>query len=129
MAIFDERLHQRHDRKRVQAVDAARPGGRVSHAGRMTAGDVELNTLSVRSLTRRTQRFRAMAERSEELLTEQGVAVPAAIVDRVLNHRNAAVAVLMGISARQAIWYAPDDVPERVADEIIEAIALISTLR
>jgi len=76
----------------------------------------------VKRLTRRSARFRELAEGIETRVRAAGHEAPPSLVDEVLNQRNAAIATLMGVQARQALWYAPDKVMTSHAKQICELL-------
>jgi hypothetical protein len=74
------------------------------------------------ALTRRTARFGELAQAVEARLSERGVTLEADVVDRILRHRVDTVAAEMGLTPRTALAYAPDDLPEILANTVIKAI-------
>lgn len=73
-------------------------------------------------LTRRTRRFRELAEGIETRVEARGHRVNPGAVDEILNQKNATVAALMGVEPRQELWYALDEVMDEVAAAICEAL-------
>lgn len=74
------------------------------------------------AISRRTARFNELATRTEALLAEHGIELEPAVIDRLLNAREEHVAQLMGITARTALRFAPDDLPEAIAAEVLDAM-------
>lgn len=74
------------------------------------------------AVTRRTADFAHVAEQVDQLLLTHQLDVPAHIVDGELNRRLEVVAQLLGTSPRAALVYAPTDLPQQVAADIVEAI-------
>ena len=74
------------------------------------------------ALTRRTPRFGELAQGVEAQLEQRGVTLQADVVDRILRHRVDTVAAEMGLTPRSALAYAPDDLPEILANTVLRAI-------
>lgn len=70
-------------------------------------------------ITRRIGRFNELATGVEAILAGRGLCADAAVVDRLLNEREQYVADLLGVTPRTALRSVPDDLPQRIAAEII----------
>lgn len=74
------------------------------------------------AVTRRSADFARVAERVDQELIAHGLAVPGHVVDAELNRRISAVGQLMGTTPRAVLVYAPTDLAQQVAEDIVEAI-------
>ncbi len=73
-------------------------------------------------MTRRTAAFAEIAVAIEARVAEFKVeGVKSAVIDAALNQHFETVGSLMGISARAAMWYAPEDLPASMAETIRRA--------
>jgi len=75
----------------------------------------------VMALTRRTARFGDLAQAIDARLASLDIVVPTETVDRILNHHICKVAEMMRIGDRAALLYAPDDLPDAIAQTIVMA--------
>lgn len=76
------------------------------------------------TLTRRTARFGELAASVGAALADDGVVVNPAGIDDMLRARIRSVGEQLGVSDRAALGYAPDDVVESVANEILGAVSV-----
>lgn len=72
-------------------------------------------------LTRRTARFRELAEGIEARLASLGLAVDSQDIDGALRASVADVAQRMGVTDRTALGYAPDDLSDTIARDVVIA--------
>ena len=75
------------------------------------------------ALTRRTPAFARLAIRTAELLQKADAPVTGEQIDAVLNHQVEQVATHLGVTARTALRYAPDNLPETTASVVLEVLA------
>ena len=73
-------------------------------------------------LTRRTARFGELAANVEAALADNGVVIDPISIDDNLRARIRNVGDQLGVSDRTALGYAPDDVADSVASEILGAV-------
>lgn len=77
------------------------------------------------TLTRRTPRFVELAAAVEARMASAGVVVDSEGIDESLRIRIRAVGEQLGVSDRTALEYAPDDVADSIAHEIVIAVRSI----
>lgn len=73
-------------------------------------------------LTRRTARFGELAANVEDILADHGVLVDPTGIDENLRARIRSVGDQLGVSDRTALGYAPDEVANSVAGEILGSV-------
>lgn len=76
-------------------------------------------------LTRRTQRFGEIAAAVEDKLASAGVVVDPKGIDESIRSRVRSVGNKLGLSDRTALVYAPDDVADSIAHEVLMAVRAI----
>lgn len=74
------------------------------------------------ALTRRGAAFRELAEAVDRGLRDHEIDLSPGEVDRILNAHVERVAQFMGIQPRQALIYAPSDLPEQVVATIASTL-------
>lgn len=79
------------------------------------------------TLTRRTLRFGELAVNVEAALADNGLVVEPTGIDDTLRARIRSVGQQLGVGDRTALGYAPDDVVESVANEILGAVWALTT--
>lgn len=72
------------------------------------------------ALTRRTQRFRELAEAIDLECRSRSATIPAREIDEALNARVEQVGHLMRIGPRAALAYAPDELAAQLAAQLID---------
>lgn len=70
------------------------------------------------TITRRTARFGELAAQVEERLAQLGIVVGPKGIDHDLRERVRAVADHLGVSDRTALNYAPDHLPDEIAQRV-----------
>ena len=73
-------------------------------------------------LTRRTQRFGEIAAAIEDRLATAGVVVDPKSIDESIRSRVRSVGTKLGLSDRTALGYAPDDLADSVAHDLLMTV-------
>jgi len=122
--LGDVDLHAEADRTFGPCGDPACPTGSAepapTEAGASYAPPVPVSPPV--KLTRRTPRFNELAAAVEARLASAGVVVDPKGIDENLRARIRAVGEQLGVSDRTALGYAPDDVADSVAHEVLIAV-------
>lgn len=72
------------------------------------------------AITRRTERFRELAEEIHRACARKGrIDVDPALIDKLLNLHIDEAAKALRVGPRSALAYAPDDLAEQLADLIV----------
>lgn len=72
-------------------------------------------------LTRKTAAFADLAVAIEADLARRRIDIGADLVDQILRNRIDSVAVVMRVTPRTALGYAPEDLPRIIGDTVEEA--------
>ena len=78
------------------------------------------------ALTRRTSRFRELAEATERACAERGRPMPRELIDAALNVRVTHFAQTMLVEPDTALHYLGDDTPDRLARTVLEHVDQIA---
>lgn len=78
-------------------------------------------------LTRRTARFGELAAAVEDKLASAGVVVDPRGIDESIRSRVRSVGTKLGLSDRTALGYAPNDVADSIAHELLMAVWSLRT--
>jgi len=123
-------LHADVDRTFGPCGDSACPTGSAERAAVVAASYVPPAAASRPvTLTRRTVRFGELAGIVEAALADNGVVLDPTAIDENLRARIRGVGDQLGVSDRTALGYAPDDVANSVASEILGAVWALTARR
>lgn len=116
-------LHADVDRNFGPCGDPACPTGSPKQASAAAASYASPAAVSPPvKLTRRTARFGELAANIEAALADNGVVIDPNGIDNNLRARIRSVGDQLGVSDRTALGYAPDNVADSVASEILAAV-------
>lgn len=120
-------LHANGDREFGPCGDLACPTGSPERAAAASYVPPASASRPV-TLTRRTVRFGDLAGIVEASLADNGMVLDPTASDEILRARIRSVGDQLGVSDRTALGYAPDDVANSVASEILGAVWALTAM-